>query len=756
VERSNKHGSDIAIGLDAGASGVWTRSLHVKRSFVPRPSAVISDRPRPTDTRLRGRWLLLARAAWLAVAAAALGLFVAGVPAQFAQLQVMCSAGSNCPPLDGVGQLLPDGLRALHDLGLSVSFFAAYAVALDVVLAAVYSAVATLIFWHKSADRMALFVALALLTFATATFTDTMYVLVAARPAWWPLVAVLNFIGLASFGLFLYLFPDGRFVPRWTRWVALAWIAWLVPKYWIPTWPDLNSWTLWLDAVVWLGAFGTIVYAQVYRYRRVSNTVQRQQTKWVIFGITAGLTGFLGINLALDSIASTPTSAGVLATFMIGFAIMYVAVLLIPLSIGIAMLRHHLFDVDVLINRTLVYGVLTASVVGIYVLIVGSLGALFQTRGNLLIALVATGLVAVFFQPLRDRLQRAVNHLMYGERDEPYVVLARLGQRLDATLAPDAVLPTIAETIAQAFKLPYAAIALDQDGMCVTATAVGTPVADPVRLPLTYQGQPIGQLVLGPRAPGEPFSPADQRLLDDLVHQVAVAARAVRLTTELQQLAGDLQRSRERLVVAREEERRRLRRDLHDGLGPTLAALALSASIISDLIPANPTAAASVAKQLEADIRATVGEIRRLIHGLRPPALDELGLAGAVRDRAAQLMRRQGVAPAQHLQLVVETPENLPPLPAAVEVAAYRIVEEALTNVALHAHAHTCAVRLALTDALEVEIADDGVGLSAERRAGVGLLSMRERAAELGGACAIETLGESGTRVYARLPLPKE
>jgi signal transduction histidine kinase len=746
--------------------------MQVNRPFVSPPSAVTPDRPQQADTRLRGRWLVLARALWLAVAATAVGLFAAGIPAQFAQLQVRCSPDSNCPPLDGVGQLLPAGLRALQDLGLSVSFFAAYAVALDVVLAAVYSAVAGLIFWHKSADRMALFVALALLTFATATFTDTMYVLVAAHSMWWSLVAILNFIGLASFGLFLYLFPDGRFVPHWTRWVALAWIAWLAPKYWIPTWPDLNTWTLWLDVVVWLGAFGTVIYAQVYRYRRVSNTVQRQQTKWVIFGITAGLTGFLGIGIALDSIASTPISAGALAVFMLGFAMMYLAMLFIPLAIGVAMLRHHLFDVDVLISRTLVYGALTVCIVGLYVLIVGALSALFQASGSLLIALLAAGLVAVLFQPLRERLQRSVSHLIYGERDEPYVVLARLGQRLDASLAPDAVLPTIAETITQALKLPYAAIILNHDGNHSAAAAVGMPVADPLQLPLTYHGATIGQLVLGPRAPDLPFSLADRRLLEDLAHQVAVAARAVRLTAELQQLALDLQRSRERLVVAREEERRRLRRDLHDGLGPTLAALALSASTIPDLIPANPAGAAALARQLEADIRATVGEIRRLIHGLRPPALDELGLAGAIRERVQHFgfwildfgpEAIQNQAPfsepktQNRLRITLDIPESLPPLPAALEVAAYRIIEEALTNVARHAQARACKVRLMLTDdALEIEIVDDGIGLPTERRAGVGLLSIRERAAELGGASSIEVFGEAGTRVYARLPLPKE
>jgi signal transduction histidine kinase len=734
----------------------------VNRLVVPTPPAVAPDRSQPADTSLRGRWLLLARAVWLAVAALALGLFAAGIPAQFAQLQVMCPAGSNCPPLDGVGQLLPANLRALQDLNLSVGFFAAYAVALDVALAAVYSAVAALIFWHKSTDRMALFVALALLTFATATFTDTMYVLVAAQPAWWPLVAVLNFIGLASFGLFLYLFPDGRFVPRWTRWMALAWIAWLVPKYWIPTWPDLNSWTIWLDAVVWLGAFGTVVYAQVYRYRRVSNRVQRQQTKWVIFGITAGLVGFLGIGIALDWMAPTPISAGVLAAFMVGFALCYLAMMLIPLAIGIAMLRHHLFDVDVLINRTLVYGVLTACVVGIYVLIVGSLGALFQTRGNLLIALLATGLVAVLFQPLRDRLQRAVNRLLYGERDDPYAVLTRLGQRLEATLAPDTVLPTIVQTVTEALKLPYAALALNGPaGLTVVATH-GTPAATPLQLPLAYQNQPVGELRLAPRAAGEAFSSADRRLLDDLARHAGVAAYAVRLTADLRRVNAELQRSRARLVATREEERRRLRRDLHDGLGPALAAQTLKVGTAKYLVTRDPAAAEALLTELEADIGAALAEIRHVVYNLRPPALDELGLVGAIRASAAQYHPRYAHAGVGDemggLRVVVEAPEPLAPLPAAVEVAAYRIVHEALANVVRHAHAQTCHIQLALMAQDEqmllcLDITDDGRGLPRARRQGVGLVAMRERAAELGGTCVVTPGPINGTCVSAHLPL---
>jgi signal transduction histidine kinase len=185
------------------------------------------------------------------------------------------------------------------------------------------------------------------------------------------------------------------------------------------------------------------------------------------------------------------------------------------------------------------------------------------------ISFLATGVVAVCFQPLRARLQRAVNRLLYGDRDEPYVVLSRLGQRLEATLAPDAVLPTIVQTVREALKLPYVAISVWQEGSEVKTVAAGMQVGAASRLPLVYQQERIGELILAPRAADAAFTPADRLLLDDLARQAGVAVHAVRLTTELQ-------RARERLVAAREEERRRLRRDLHDGLGPQLASQTLT------------------------------------------------------------------------------------------------------------------------------------------------------------------------------------
>src|SRR5215217_4741489 len=178
-----------------------------------RPEAT-PDQPAAPAKPLRGRFLILARATWIVVAALTLSLFAAGIPFEFAMFRTVCQ------PACTTGQLSPSGLQAIRDLGLSLDFYAAYTVGLNVIFAAVYGTVAAVIFWRKSDDRMALFVSVALLTFGTATFPGTINALATEHPAWWWPVAFLNFLGAASFGLFLYLFPDGQFVPRWTRWVA--------------------------------------------------------------------------------------------------------------------------------------------------------------------------------------------------------------------------------------------------------------------------------------------------------------------------------------------------------------------------------------------------------------------------------------------------------------------------------------------------------------------------------------------------------
>jgi signal transduction histidine kinase len=336
-------------------------------------------------------------------------------------------------------------------------------------------------------------------------------------------------------------------------------------------------------------------------------------------------------------------------------------------------------------------------------------------------------------------VQRIVNHVIYGDRDDPYAVVSRLGQRLEATIAPEAVLPAIAETVAQALKLPYVAISLRQDDGLTVAAAYGTPGRDSHHLPLVYQSETIGELTLAPRAPGDAFGPADQRLLKDLARQVGVAAHAVRLT-------GDLQRSRQRIVTAREEERRRLRRDLHDGLGPSLASIMLKIEAARNLLPRDPATVETLLTELKVQTQTAIGDIRRAVYDLRPPALDELGLIPALHAHATRIG-------SDNLRIVIDAPATLSPLPAAVEVAAFRIVLEALTNTIRHAQARTCTIRLSLDGAFLIEIIDDGRGIPPETPAGVGLTSMRERAEELGGSLLIEPGLTGGARVVARLPL---
>ena len=477
---------------------------------------------------------------------------------------------------------------------------------------------------------------------------------------------------------------------------------------------------------------------------------ERQQLKWFLF---AAVPATVCLNLILfNSVVDAYTMNFTFNEVWIlpGDAFDYIlyaavfALLVVPVFTYIAILRYHLYDIDRLINRTLVYGALTACVVGTYVLTVVGLGVLFQARGNLAISLLVTGLVAVLFQPLRTRLQRSVNRFMYGERDDPSAVTSRLGRRIEVTLAPEAVLPTVVETIAQALKLPYAAILLKEGEGFRSAAAYGSPTGEPEALPLVYQREEIGRLVIAPRAPGEQFSTSDRRLLEDLARQAEVAVHAVRLT-------ADLQRSREHLVATREEERRRLRRDLHDGLGAQLAGLNVQAVTLRRLIPRDPAAADELVVELRDELRAAIADIRRLVHDLRPPALDDLGLAAAL-HRLAERYGSEG----EQLRVSVEAPEDLPGLPAAVEVAVYRITQEALTNVARHAQAHSCVVRLAVNEDVALEIVDDGVGIPAGRGAGVGLSSMHERASELGGSCVVQSVPKGGTQVLVRLPLPKE
>ncbi|WP_052567861.1 hypothetical protein [Ktedonobacter racemifer] len=390
---------------------------------MPQPSlsqGLPSRQPGTTISHLQGRPLLVARILWLLLVAAALITFIASIPGAFAAAHIVCPSAAECS-----GGLTVNQARQLAHLGLSLDFYGTLGVGLSIFLEVVYVTTGVIIFWLKADDWMALLGSLMLVTFGS-VFRDfnpdpsaSLFLYV--------LALVMAFFGNCCIGLFFYLFPSGAFAPRWVRWLALVWMLYWAVKNLVMGMITTNSSP---DFVIFLCLLLSMVVTQVHRYRRVSTFEQRRQTKWVVFGLSLALLGFLSL-MIVASVIPLP-----IIPDLIGGSLLYVFLSLIPLSIGVAMLRSRLWDIDVIINRALVYGALTTCVVALYVLVVVGLGTLLQASGNLLISLLATGLVAVLFQPLRERLQQVVNRLLYGERNDPYKVISRLGSRLEAALAP--------------------------------------------------------------------------------------------------------------------------------------------------------------------------------------------------------------------------------------------------------------------------------------------------------------------------------
>ncbi len=571
-----------------------------------------------------------------------------------------------------------------------------------------------------------------------------------ALAAWATSFLTIPGVGLILAILPLY-YPTGRLIgPRWR---PIAWFSGItlvltgllaairpgelsqLPGMVNPFGIELLRPLLPLLDIVWLVAlFGTIaaaVVALVFRLRR-SRGVERQQMKWLAFAVLAWV-GLVLLSSVLAALRAEWYEVPALE-LLIGLAFSA-----IPIAAGVAVLRYRLYAIDALISRTLLYGVLTAAVLALYAGVVGYLSALSGTSGSFLVAAVGAGVVAVAFHPLRVALQRQVNRLLYGRRDEPRAVVAALGRRLEGAVAADAVLPMIVATLTRELKLPYAAVVLDRPDGEAAAAAAGAPVAPTSALPLAHGGAIIGHLIVSARAADEPFTPEERRMLEDLARQAGAAVYAARLTEELQQ-------SRERLVLAREEERRRLRNDLHDGLGPQLAALALKLETARNRLAHEP-GAEELFNDLIRRTQGAIGDIRRVVYALRPPALDELGLRSALEEWVARY-------PQGGTQIVLALPERLPPLPAAVEVAVYRIAQEAVTNVVRHAGASACTLALRLDEAagrLSLEVRDDGMGIAEDAAAGVGLSSMRERAAELGGSLSVHAAPGGGTIIRVTL-----
>jgi signal transduction histidine kinase len=557
----------------------------------------------------------------------------------------------------------------------------------------------------------------------------------------------LSWFTMLAIPLVLVLFPDGR-LPRvrWLRVIAVLAIALAtVPALALVAGPPTELWKTFgqpdprvlrwvafewgvpLPDGVWplisgIGAAGLlsgVALAAVVLVGRFIGAAgeERQQLRWMMWGgliFSGGLVfGYL------------------LLPYYLGQGLIVLGSIVTCWAILVAVTRYRLYSIDGLISWTVVYGILVGAVVTVDLILIALVG---QLIGEQLVATASMIVVFAVYAPLRERLLGWVNRLVRGRRGDPYGVMSSLSLRLEDAIDTDDQLMHIARSVARAFASPYVRVTVDQpDGRRLIATH-GEPVEPADAMPITYRGEAIGQIEMAPgRRPR--LSTRDERLLADLVRQAAAAVRATALSEELQAI-------REQLVRAREEERLRLRRDLHDGLGPTLGAVGLRLEAARNVLGSDAEKAAALLDSAASDVSEAVSDIRRLTHGLRPPALDDLGLVRATGQQCARFgatLTADGV------------PEVLPP---AVEVAAYRVIGEALTNA--HRHASATVVTVALrgeAGALVVEIADDGAGIGDDATMGVGLRSMHERTEELGGALSVTGRPGGGTLVRARLPM---
>jgi two-component system NarL family sensor kinase len=622
----------------------------------------------------------------------------------------------------------------------------------------------------------------------------------AGEPGWQLFAMLVN--GGWSWALTLFLplallcFPDGGLPGRGWRWLVvvvaaagpLAFAGGAlsgfseevgVPGYVIA--PGVGQRLIGIAFALLPAIYLAAVTSLILRYRRGDDRTRRQLL-WVLLALLVVVVIFLLDPVLPDSLLSI------------------LPIALIPAAILVAIFRYGLLDIRLVFSRSLLYVLLTGAAVGAYLAVVAGLGRIL-TAAALLPSVAATLVVALAFHPVRVWLQRRVDHLVYGARQDPVRALSEVGARLADTDGLDDVLAALC----RALRLPYAAIVVHgrtvarcgpfpgdpaagasllgvpasgaaaggslldvpASGAAAGASLLGVPAsgaaADASFLGVSaseapapgapFRGVPAegaaavplphgaGELVVGLRSGERRLAAADQRMLALLAAPISVAVRAT-------ELAEELTRSREQTISAREEERRRLRRDLHDGLGPVLTGVVLNAEAARRLVRSDPDRSETLIGDLRDQTTAALEDIRRLVYGLRPPALDSLGLVGALQEYAMTLPQRSS------LRVTVEAATPLDDLPAAAEVAAYRIVTEALTNVTRHSNASAATVVLSRDGGeLRVAVHDDGVNAGTGWQPGVGLTSIRERAAELGGRCTI-ALDRTGGRIDVWLPVP--
>jgi len=533
--------------------------------------------------------------------------------------------------------------------------------------------------------------------------------------------------------------PDGRLLsPRW-RWVSRAATAAMVltcvgivfdPKNAGDPIPELDLTIVGVVGLMALALCAVLSIASlVVRFRRAGSD-ERHQLRWIAIGAVT----FIGI-WATTLVTTQGSEPGPLMTLMVLSA--YAA---IPVSIGVAILRYRLYDIDVVIKKTVILAVLAAFFVLVYALVVGGVGALVEGSSNTALSFAAAAIVATLFQPVLVRARRFADRLVYGDRATPYEVLATFGDQLAETYAADDVLPRTARVLAEGVGADRARVWL-AEGSGFRPVAVYPPDADLERpddhqAEVRHRGDLLGALSVAMPA-NDPMDPGKEKLITDLAAQAGLVLRNVRLVE-------DLRSSRRRLVAAQDEERRKLERNIHDGAQQQLVALAVKARLTRTLTERDPAKAVEMLEQIEAETQSALEDLRDLARGIYPPLLADKGLQAALTAQA-----RKSPIP------VTVTADAVGRYPQEIEAAVYFSVLEALQNIAKYAEAQRAEVRLGRdADALTFEIRDDGRGFDTEATGyGTGLQGMVDRLAALDGSVSVSSRPGEGTTVDGRVPV---
>ncbi len=639
-----------------------------------------------------------------------------------------------------------------------------------------FATVGALLGWKRAANPIGWLLSATGLSYAAA-FIGLLLLQFPRTRIWSSWLGWLWFFGIGFVVFVLLLFPTGRLPSR--RWRPVGWAAaaalagWVIGNAFAPTIISAGS-PAQRNPIgvagpaghvfdVLAGAGAALIVATglaalvslVFRYRR-AGTVEREQLKWLVY------TGGLIVAALLAEIPIAQILGPSAASTNLQNAMSSGAIALVPVAIGIAIFRYHLYDIDVVINKTLVYGSLAVFITAVYVAIVVGVGSLAQhgARPSLGLSIAATAVVAAAFQPVRARVQRFANRLVYGHRATPYEVLADFAGRMAGAYAAEDLLPRMARMLAEGTGAARADVWLKagesfRDGAVwppgapaqppARATAADMPAypADRI-LPVRHQGEVLGALSVSKR-PGEALTPTEDRLLTDLAGQVGLVLKNAGLRDQLLARLEEIRASRQRLVAAQDAERRRIERNIHDGAQQQLVALAIKLSLTESMIGTDTVGERELLAELRQDAAGAVEDLRDLARGIYPPLLASQGLVTALQAQA-----RKAPVPTS------VTTDGVERYPQDVEAAVYFCVLEALQNVAKYAGAIRAEVRLeASGHDLRFEVSDDGAGFDPQSRGyGTGLQGMADRLHAHGGSLLVRSQPGHGTTVTGRLPVP--